>query len=913
MNPSTPAKSPAWWVWLVAASFLLNFGIVLRLDWSGPTFGVNAAYNQGSVVVLNVLAPSETVPLRQGDRIIRADDQVITSEPDWLAVLANLRIGKPVIFDIEREKQHLQVSATPGPRWSVGFLRPGVLVLLRLGQMMMLGVACFVAFARPRNSAALLTALFFAGMSIYNVPASMSGFAAAFRDLPRLFLGLLSIVSVVSPLTPLFLFLFCVTFPRQLIRSRWTLAILCIPALLWFIPGQIFSYRLVYDPRHAIGMFSVWFWLGLNITAAAYFFAGLFALALNYRNLTDINERRRVQVLVLGLAAGLLALVSLILVFGVPGLRYSLFGRFVLSPIFVIALVLLAFLMFPACFAYAVLRHRLFDVRVIVRRGLQYAMARGVLLSALPLLAAGLLLDIFIHREESLTTVIAGRGLTYFVLASLAAILYSKRQQWLDRIDRRFFRDRYDAQRVLQQVVVDVKEAKNFESAAGEVVKQVHAALHPEFIALLHRAPHQMELRPIACMPEGQRPPEIPVSGKLMAFLRLVERPVQISVSTPVVEALRGEEMTLVNEQRVDLLVPVAVGPDRAESVMVLGPKRSEEPYSREDEKLLSAIGASLALLLATIESGVGDRQAFQECSECGACFNTGESVCTADGSALVRMYMPRILAKRYRLERRIGRGGMGAVYSGIDEALDRPIAIKVIRPDLIEKGDVRARFHQEARAAAGLLHGNVITIYDFGIERQHPFIVMELLSGRTLRAELESSKCLSLERTLEILDGVCAAIEEAHRRQFVHRDIKPENIFLGRTPTGEVVKVLDFGLAKALGISRMSSTTTAGNIAGTPCYMAPEQFSGEQAGPPSDIWALGVVAYEMLTGVLFDGTFTPLHIHQPDFRREAQSVFEGVFQRDPARRTASARAFMSELGLALRPQQPTRRATISE
>src|SRR5262249_22031681 len=157
---------------------------------------------------------------------------------------------------------------------------------------------------------------------------------------------------------------------------------------------------------------------------------------------------------------------------------------------------------------------------------------------------------------------------------------------------------------------------------------------------------------------------------------------------------------------------------------------RSEEPYSREDEKLLSAIAASLALLLPSTGSGGTERQSFQECAECGTCFSSGESVCIDDGSALVRVYMPRILAKRYRLNRRVGRGGMGAVYSGVDEALDRPVAIKVIRPDLIEKGDVRARFHQEARAAAGLLHPNVITIYDFGIERQYPFIIMELLSG---------------------------------------------------------------------------------------------------------------------------------------------------------------------------------------
>ena len=194
----------------------------------------------------------------------------------------------------------------------------------------------------------------------------------------------------------------------------------------------------------------------------------------------------------------------------------------------------------------------------------------------------------------------------------------------------------------------------------------------------------------------------------------------------------------------------------------------------------------------------------------------------------------------------------------------------------------------------------------------------MELLSGRTLRAELESFKRLSPERAIEILDGVCAAIEEAHRRQFLHRDIKPENIFLANTPTGEVVKVLDFGLAKALGISNMSSTAAAtGGIAGTPCYMAPEQIAGGQVGLSSDVWALGVVAYEMLTGAhpfapvttevwqetLLDGTFTPLRVHQPSSFREAQLVFEEVFQRDPARRTSSARSFLSELRVALRSQ----------
>ena len=178
----------------------------------------------------------------------------------------------------------------------------------------------------------------------------------------------------------------------------------------------------------------------------------------------------------------------------------------------------------------------------------QLKMSMLVLLSALPLLAAGFLLDIFIHRQESFAAIVAARGLIYVVLDSGAAVLYWQRQESLDRIDRRFFRDRYDAQRGLQQVVLDVKEAKSLEEAKVEVVKQIHAALHPEFVSLLHRQEDQLELRPVGCVPADHRSPEILVSRKVMAFLRLVEKPVQLSASSLVTEALRGEEMNLVSD-----------------------------------------------------------------------------------------------------------------------------------------------------------------------------------------------------------------------------------------------------------------------------------------------------------------------------------------------------------------------------
>src|SRR5262249_11369279 len=144
-----------------------------------------------------------------------------------------------------------------------------------------------------------------------------------------------------------------------------------------------------------------------------------------------------------------------------------------------------------------------------------------------------------------------------------------------------------------------------------EVVKQVYAALHPQFVSLLHAAKAETELHSIACAPADHRSPEILVSGKLMAFLRLMEQPVQFSVFNPITEALRGEETKLVEEHRVDLIVPVAVGPDREESLLVLGPKRSEEPYSRDDEKLLAAIAASLALVSAST-ADIADRHSLK-------------------------------------------------------------------------------------------------------------------------------------------------------------------------------------------------------------------------------------------------------------------------------------------------------------
>jgi serine/threonine-protein kinase len=216
---------------------------------------------------------------------------------------------------------------------------------------------------------------------------------------------------------------------------------------------------------------------------------------------------------------------------------------------------------------------------------------------------------------------------------------------------------------------------------------------------------------------------------------------------------------------------------------------------------------------------------------------------------------MPRTLAGRYRLERRLGRGGMGTVYEAVDVALDRSVAVKVVRDEWVHNPMATHRFRREARAVAGFAHPNVVTVYDYGVETgSRVFLVMELLRGTTLREELRRSGRLSPSRTLDVLRGVCSAVGAAHERGFIHRDLKPENIFLvaGGGPT----KVLDFGVAKPL--ARGDATdpgaapeTEVGVLVGTVGYMSPEHLLGDSPDVSWDLWALAVVAYECLTATL--------------------------------------------------------------
>jgi serine/threonine-protein kinase len=193
----------------------------------------------------------------------------------------------------------------------------------------------------------------------------------------------------------------------------------------------------------------------------------------------------------------------------------------------------------------------------------------------------------------------------------------------------------------------------------------------------------------------------------------------------------------------------------------------------------------------------------------------------------------------------------MGTVYEALDTALERRVAVKVIRDELLGSSEAAQRFQREAKASAAFSHANVVTIHDFGVEGARAFLVMELLEGRTLREELVERRRFEPTRIVAILRDVCSALDAAHQRRLIHRDIKPENIFLTR----DSVKVLDFGIAKFIpsidGDAATQAGTRSGILIGTLAYMSPQQLMGEEVDVMWDLWALAVVAYEALTGVL--------------------------------------------------------------
>ena len=460
-----------------------------------------------------------------------------------------------------------------------------------------------------------------------------------------------------------------------------------------------------------------------------------------------------------------------------------------------------------------------------------------------------------------------------------------------------------------------LRHATDPASAISGVVNEVTLALQPAFVAALGASCDAPEFSVLAATPSFPAQFRMTSGGTLTGLARVVGAALELSPDHDswIAEHLPQEEATALFDAQVELLIPVTMEEGR-EVVLVLGPRRSEEPYARLDIDLLEAIASSLGLMLDRVganrqpsTSEEDDVALLAECPVCAQCFDTSLARCPADGALLMASDLPQVLAGRYRLAARLGAGGMGRVYSARDQALDRHVAVKVIGDHLVGSREAAQRFRREAQTAASFTHPNVVTVHDVGVTSSgRAFLVMERLEGRTLRSEIEESGPMQFDRVAKVVTDICRVLDEAHARGLVHRDLKPENVFLARAGGVELTKVLDFGIATVLsGHPTETTRIRSGAIVGSLPYMSPEQLRGEPVSHMWDLWALGVMSVEMLTGTRPLGAVPAPGIRPPSAlaREDEQRIatFGAVaLAEDVALRPRTARELHDSLALAL-------------
>jgi len=339
----------------------------------------------------------------------------------------------------------------------------------------------------------------------------------------------------------------------------------------------------------------------------------------------------------------------------------------------------------------------------------------------------------------------------------------------------------------------------------------------------------------------------------------------------------------------------------------------------RDLEMLPSSIGSGL---LARQPTPAAEEQVtvVKVCPQCGTEYETGDRFCPRDGAplrpkSLGDPMIGRVIADRYLILALLGEGGMGRVYVAEHVKMNRQCAIKVMSPSLINDGESTTRFAREASNAARILHPNVAAVFDFGESDKTVYLVMEYVDGESLSSLLAREGPLDPRRSIDLARQIADGLSAAHELGIIHRDLKPDNVIVSRKRDGrEVAKVVDFGIAKAVSDSPKDSLTRSGLVIGTPEYMSPEQLIGDPVDARTDVYALGCMLYQMLTGMKpFDADTReqmirrrlhdpPPHVreHVPAVPRRIDTLIAHMLARSPAERLSSAAEASAALDPAL-------------
>lgn len=599
-----------------------------------------------------------------------------------------------------------------------------------------------------------------------------------------------------------------------------------------------------------------------------------------------LEERRRVSFFLGGLVIGTAPFLIDVLLEGlVPPFRRWVSQD---TPRLLSGIIVFPFLLsIPVTTAYSVLVNRVLDIRVMIRAALKYALARYTVLGLMALPFVGLVSYLYTRRTQSLAQLLTGTGALLLIGAlGLALTLARYRRRLLEAIDRRFFREQYDARIVLTELVRKTRSAGDVEGLGALFLREIDRALHLDHLSVFVRG-RDSDLRDVSDLIrplDSERPLASLLGGSAQPLL------IDLEDQTATLQRLPEADRQWLVDGAFELLVPLMASDGRLLGFVALGGKKSELPFSQEDRELLTSIAASGALALenrllvhspvtgassaatpAERRSGILDAPSWDnaeavECVRCHAVDRMTQDTCLSCGGAVRPAPVPCVLMGKFRIKRRIGAGGMGVVYEAQDLTLGRSIAIKTL-PRSSPEDCLRLR--REARVVASVVHPNLATIFGMETWRGTPMLLFEFVDGGTLADRIRSGP-LELEQVIDLGITLCGVLERIHDAGILHRDVKPSNIGYSRDGA---LKLLDFGLAR-LALATRSEDTTRGSdtsvtatddgngsswsgmigsdslrIAGTPPYLSPEAVAGRTADASFDLWSTTMVLYEALAG----------------------------------------------------------------
>jgi hypothetical protein len=803
--------------------------------------------------------------------------------------------------------------------------QPTGVALLQMAAYLITGCVLLFAHGRDARTANL-------GVALLTVASAFS---------PQVFALFAARAPVLSPLVPMhadaFLPFFLGRFIQQFPSERtgrparmvvWLVRLSLVAGVVLFLANLL----------HTVAGQRFWPWLStalLRQNQSVLYWGIVFGLvapllAIGFTQSTArADERRRAARLWTWFALCLSPMIIGIFIGLIPGVgpRFAVWvkGR----PMFLIQ-TLLAVL--PIAVAHALVVDKVLPLRVVARQAVQYLFARiTVTLAALVPLAI-FSIQVYLRRDDRVGDVLSGSAITMLLVAVVSGFAIFWREDILNAIDRRFFRERYDLAEALIQVTTNIRRSRAIDELVARVTSGIELAMRPASVTVMVRREVDETLVSVF----GAADP-LPLTSVLAGVISQNPSPID---ATPAGHAAPLRWLPLAERQwLVDsdthLLLPLLASDGDLVGLISLGERRSELPYDAEDRRWLMAVGDAAALTLEThayrsaslggsttdawlVGPGSQHRPA-TECPTCGLMDAPRSNTCRACETTLTTATVPLVLFGKFKFECRVGHGGMGVVYRAIDLALDRAVAVKTLPSAAPEHAE---RLRSEARAMAAVTHRHLAVIYGAESWRGRPMLICEFMEGGTLAERLTHGP-LPLAEAIALGIALAEGLEVIHNHGLLHRDIKPSNIGFDRW---NVAKLLDFGLVHMfvqpgsaavddLAALDPSLTRLTPSLIGTPMYLSPEATRGNPPSRLFDLWSLNVLLYEAITGTHpFRGrgvadTLSAIRraeLPPPDAFRSTGServvpYFQTALARDASRRHRSAADVASALRAMLR------------